>query len=148
MFSLLPSTAPGSAVRRRVCCLCRKMWRQRVIPMLRGAMAELRIGDPLDYATDIGPVIDAEAREKLDAHKAQMAKQAKTILDLPLPAACAHGTFVSPAAYELESISSLKREVFGPVLHVVRFAGNRIARGLRRAERNGLWPHPWPAYAH
>ena len=56
-----------------------------------------------------------------------MAKQAKTILDLPLPAACAHGTFVSPAAYELESISSLKREVFGPVLHVVRFAGDRIA---------------------
>ncbi|MEQ1524996.1 MAG: aldehyde dehydrogenase family protein, partial [Aestuariivirga sp.] len=99
----------------------------RIIPMLRGAMAELRIGDPLDYATDIGPVIDAEAREKLMAHKAQMAKQAKTILDLPLPADCAHGTFVSPAAYELESIASLKREVFGPVLHVVRFAGNRMA---------------------
>ena len=99
----------------------------RVIPMLRGAMAELRIGDPLDYATDIGPVIDAEAREKLVAHKAQMAKQAKTILDLPLPVDCAHGTFVSPAAYELESISSLKREVFGPILHVVRFAGDRIA---------------------
>jgi RHH-type transcriptional regulator, proline utilization regulon repressor / proline dehydrogenase / delta 1-pyrroline-5-carboxylate dehydrogenase len=99
----------------------------RVIPMLRGAMAELRIGDPLDYATDIGPVIDAEAREKLMAHKAEMAKQAKTILDLPLPAACTHGTFVSPAAYELESISALKREIFGPVLHVVRFAGDRIA---------------------
>ncbi len=99
----------------------------RVIPMLRGAMAELRLGDPLDYATDVGPVIDAEAREKLNAHKAGMAKQAKTILDLPLPAACAHGTFVGPAAYELASIASLKREVFGPILHVVRFAGDRIA---------------------
>ncbi len=99
----------------------------RVIPMLRGAMAELRIGDPLDYATDIGPVIDAEAREKLNAHKAQMAKQAKTILDLTLPVGSGHGTFISPAAYELESIASLKREVFGPVLHVVRFAGDRIA---------------------
>ena len=98
----------------------------RMIAMLRGAMAELRIGDPLDYATDIGPVIDAEAREKLTAHKAQMAKQAKTILDLELPAECKHGTFVSPAAYELDSIASLKREVFGPILHVVRFAGNRI----------------------
>ncbi|HRA94910.1 MAG TPA: L-glutamate gamma-semialdehyde dehydrogenase, partial [Aestuariivirga sp.] len=99
----------------------------RVIPMLRGAMAELRIGDPLDYATDIGPVIDAEACDKLTSHKAQMAKLAKTILDLPLPTYAAHGTFVSPAAYEIEAISLLKREVFGPVLHVVRFAGNRMA---------------------
>ncbi|HEX7108141.1 MAG TPA: L-glutamate gamma-semialdehyde dehydrogenase, partial [Aestuariivirga sp.] len=99
----------------------------RVITMLKGAMAELRVGDPMDYATDIGPVIDTDAREKLEAHKLQMAKQAKTILDLALPAECKHGTFVSPAAYELDSIASLKREVFGPVLHVVRFAGIRIA---------------------
>ena len=98
----------------------------RIISMLRGAMAELRIGDPLDYSTDIGPVIDAEARDKLNAHKAAMARQAKVILDMALPAVCAQGTFVSPAAYELTSINSLKREVFGPILHVVRFAGNRI----------------------
>lgn len=110
----------------------------RVIPMLRGAMAELRIGDPLDYATDIGPVIDAEAREKLMAHKAQMSKQATTVLDLPLPGPCAHGTFVSPAAYEMESISSLKREVFGPVLHVVRFAGNRIAEVCNALNATGF----------
>ena len=57
-----------------------------------------------------------------------MVKQAKTILDLALPAECKHGTFVSPAAYELDSIAGLKREVFGPILHVVRFAGNRIAQ--------------------
>jgi RHH-type proline utilization regulon transcriptional repressor/proline dehydrogenase/delta 1-pyrroline-5-carboxylate dehydrogenase len=100
----------------------------RVITMLKGAMAELCIGDPLDYATDIGPVIDAEAREKLSTHKAQMSKQAKTILDLALTAQCKHGTFVSPAAYELDSIAGLKREVFGPILHVVRFAGNRVAQ--------------------
>ncbi len=110
----------------------------RVIPMLRGAMAELRVGDPLDYATDVGPVIDAEARAKLDAHKAQMAKQAKTILDLPLPSSCAHGTFVAPAAYELESISSLKREVFGPVLHVVRFAGSRMAEVCNALNATGF----------
>ena len=120
----------------------------RVIPMLRGAMAELRLGDPLDYATDVGPVIDAEAREKLNAHKAGMAKQAKTILDLPLPAACAHGTFVGPAAYELASIASLKREVFGPILHVVRFAGDRIAEVCDGAECHGFWPHPRASYPH
>ncbi len=99
----------------------------RIIPMLRGSMAELRVGNPFEYTTDVGPVIDAEARDRLNAHKAQMAAQAKTILDLPLPADCRHGTFVSPAAYELQSIGVLKREVFGPVLHVVRFAGSRIA---------------------
>ena len=98
----------------------------RVISMLKGAMAELRIGNPMDYATDIGPVIDAEARDGLNAHKARMAREAKTILDMMLPAECKHGTFVSPAAYELSSIATLKREVFGPVLHVVRFAGNRL----------------------
>ncbi|MFO1122137.1 MAG: bifunctional proline dehydrogenase/L-glutamate gamma-semialdehyde dehydrogenase PutA [Hyphomicrobiales bacterium] len=98
----------------------------RVIGMLKGAMAELRVGDPLDYATDVGPVIDAEAQRGLDAHKSRMADEGRTIVDLPLPADCANGTFVSPAAYELGGISGLKREVFGPVLHVVRFAGNRL----------------------
>ena len=99
----------------------------RVIAMLKGAMAELKIGDPLDYATDVGPVIDEEARLMLEAHKTRMKAEAKTIADLKLGPDCAHGSFVAPAAYELSSISTLKREVFGPVLHVVRFAGDRIA---------------------
>ncbi len=99
----------------------------RVITMLKGAMAELKLGDPMDYATDIGPVIDEDARLLLDAHKARMKGEAKTILDMAIPADCARGTFVSPAAYEISSVSMLKREVFGPVLHVVRFAGHRLA---------------------
>ena len=99
---------------------------QRVIAMLKGAMEELKIGDPMNYATDVGPVIDEEARTSLEAHKARMAREAKVIADLQLPADCAHGTYVAPAAYELTSISALKREVFGPVLHVVQFAGARI----------------------
>ena len=99
----------------------------RVINMLKGAMAELKVGDPMDYATDVGPVIDEDARQGLEAHKARMSAEAKTIIDLPLGADCLHGTFVAPAAYELTSISALKREVFGPVLHVVKFAGDRIA---------------------
>jgi RHH-type transcriptional regulator, proline utilization regulon repressor / proline dehydrogenase / delta 1-pyrroline-5-carboxylate dehydrogenase len=99
----------------------------RVITMLKGAMVELKLGDPMDYATDIGPVIDEDARQVLDAHKARMTAEAKTILDMELPPDCARGTFVSPAAYEISSVSSLKREVFGPVLHVVRFAGDQLA---------------------
>ena len=99
----------------------------RVIKMLAGAMAELRTGDPEDFATDIGPVIDDEAKATLVGHKARMKAEGQTISDLPLGDNCAHGTFVSPAAYELASISGLKREVFGPILHVVRFAGDRIA---------------------
>ncbi len=99
----------------------------RVIAMLKGAMAELTIGDPLDFATDVGPVIDEEAKASLDAHKTRMRSEAKTIIDLPLPPDCAHGTFVSPAAFELGSLAPLQCEVFGPVLHVVRFAGDRMA---------------------
>ncbi len=98
----------------------------RIISMLRGAMAELTIGAPLDYSTDIGPVIDSEARDKLSAHKMRMAGEAKTILDLPLPASCSNGTFVSPAAYELKNLNTLKQEIFGPILHVVRFSGNHM----------------------
>jgi RHH-type proline utilization regulon transcriptional repressor/proline dehydrogenase/delta 1-pyrroline-5-carboxylate dehydrogenase len=99
----------------------------RLIPMLEGAMAELTIGDPLDYATDVGPVIDEDAKRMLTEHKARMAREARTILDMQLPLATKAGTFVSPAAYEIPSISLLKREVFGPILHVVRFAGDRLA---------------------
>ncbi len=98
----------------------------RVIPMLTGAIEELRIGDPLDYTTDIGPVIDEDARKILDAHKARMASKASTLIDLPLPASASAGIFVSPAAYELEDISLLEREVFGPVLHVVQFQSDKL----------------------
>jgi RHH-type proline utilization regulon transcriptional repressor/proline dehydrogenase/delta 1-pyrroline-5-carboxylate dehydrogenase len=99
----------------------------RLIPMLQGAMAELKIGDPFDYATDVGPVIDSEAKQNLDAHKARMAKEGKVLMDLALPPESKAGTFVSPAAYEIASISALKREVFGPVLHVVRFGAGHLA---------------------
>jgi RHH-type proline utilization regulon transcriptional repressor/proline dehydrogenase/delta 1-pyrroline-5-carboxylate dehydrogenase len=98
----------------------------KVITMLKGAMMELKLGDPMDFATDIGPVIDEDSRQVLDAHKARMKAEAKTILDMAIPASCGNGTFVSPAAYEISSVSIVKREVFGPVLHVVRFAGDRL----------------------
>ena len=98
----------------------------RLLDMLVGAMAELRIGDPLDYATDIGPVIDEAARDALETHKARMRHDGRVLAELPLGDALRRGVYVAPAAFEIDRIGRLEREVFGPVLHVVRFAGDRL----------------------
>ena len=99
---------------------------EATLNMLIGAARELKIGDPFDYATDVGPVIDEEARAALEAHKARMRKEARELLDLPLGDEHAAGTYVAPAIFEIPSISALTREVFGPILHVVRFSGDRL----------------------
>jgi RHH-type proline utilization regulon transcriptional repressor/proline dehydrogenase/delta 1-pyrroline-5-carboxylate dehydrogenase len=98
-----------------------------MLHMLIGAARELKIGDPLDYATDIGPVIDEDARAALEDHKARMRREGRELLDIPLGEKLAHGTFVAPAIYEITSLALLAREVFGPILHVVRFSGDRLA---------------------
>ncbi len=98
----------------------------RLLPMLTGAIEELRIGDPLDYATDVGPVIDEDARSVLNAHKARMAAEAVTLIDRTTDNDLTEGTFVTPAAYQLERLSMLDREVFGPVLHVITYAADRL----------------------
>ncbi len=95
----------------------------RVLRMLRGAAETLSIGDPLDPATDIGPVIDAPARDALEKYCARMDPP---LFALDLPRACAHGTFFAPRAYALPDAGALRAEVFGPVLHVVRFAADRL----------------------
>ncbi len=99
---------------------------KRTIDMLCGAAAELKIGDPMNFATDVGPVIDMEAKDRLDAHKARMAREAKTLIDLPMPSECKAGTFVTPAIYELGSLKHLTEEVFGPCLHVVRYQADKL----------------------
>jgi RHH-type transcriptional regulator, proline utilization regulon repressor / proline dehydrogenase / delta 1-pyrroline-5-carboxylate dehydrogenase len=100
----------------------------KLIEMLKGTMQELIIGNPSDYRTDIGPVIDFEAQQKLALHKAKMTSVAKTILDMELPEGTEHGSFVAPAAYELPSIDLLDTEIFGPILHVVRFKSGELAK--------------------
>lgn len=98
----------------------------RVIEMLTGATAALDIGDPLDYATDIGPVIDQDAQDALEAHKVRMHRQASELIDTRVPADCRVGTYVAPAIYEIPSLKMLDREVFGPILHVLRFKGGQL----------------------
>jgi len=92
----------------------------KVCEMLAGAMQELRLGDPADIRTDVGPVIDDEARGVLEAHAKKLDSFAHRIhvLDAAVPV---HGTFFAPRAYEIDSLSRLEREVFGPILHVIRW---------------------------
>ncbi len=94
-----------------------------VIGMIRGAMQELRVGDPADWATDVGPVIDREAAAALQAHVARLRREAVLIGETPMPASAA-GDFVAPVAFELPRIADLRQEIFGPVLHVVRWRGD------------------------
>lgn len=93
-----------------------------VLTMLKGAMAELKVGDPSLLSTDIGPVIDSAAQQQLLLHIATLQKQGFPIYSLTLPKTTAAGTFVPPTVIEIPNIEVLKREVFGPVVHVVRFA--------------------------
>ncbi len=92
----------------------------KVMAMLRGALRELAIGDPAELATDIGPVIDEDARARLLAHVARM-RATHHCEQLPLPEQATRGTFVAPTIIEIESLAALDGEVFGPVLHVLRW---------------------------
>ncbi len=105
-----------------------------ILTMLAGAMQTLTIGDPLDPATDVGPVIDDAARVKLYAHVESLRHQGRIIAECPLPSCCAAGTFFPPQAIEIDSIHRLKGEVFGPVLHVIRFAARELDKVLTDIE--------------
>lgn len=98
----------------------------RVTKLLCDAMGELVIGDPLELATDVGPVIDTAAQTTLTQHVAQLASHARLLRQLVLPPGTAHGTFFAPCVFEIAGLQALQREVFGPVLHVVRYAGQRL----------------------
>jgi RHH-type proline utilization regulon transcriptional repressor/proline dehydrogenase/delta 1-pyrroline-5-carboxylate dehydrogenase len=124
------SSAFQSAGQR--CSACRVIFVQDdvadgMIRMIAGAMEALKVGDPRDLATDVGPVIDEEARRLLEKHLAWLDKNAKRICRLGLPKDAKHGSFVAPALYEIQSLSELNRENFGPILHVVRFDGEKLA---------------------
>jgi RHH-type proline utilization regulon transcriptional repressor/proline dehydrogenase/delta 1-pyrroline-5-carboxylate dehydrogenase len=100
-----------------------------VIDMVAGAAAELAVGDPRDIATHVGPVIDAEAKDKLDRWIAGMAAQGRVLFraDRKVPPG---GTYVTPTIIELDRARDLNEEVFGPVLHVVRYRAEKLAQLL------------------
>ncbi|MDE2095186.1 MAG: L-glutamate gamma-semialdehyde dehydrogenase, partial [Burkholderiales bacterium] len=92
-----------------------------VIEMIRGALQELSVGDPAQLATDVGPVIDAEAFDGLRAHIARLRQQATLIGETPVASTLPR--LVAPIAFELAAIADVQQEIFGPVLHVVRWGG-------------------------
>ena len=109
----------------------------RIETMLAGAMAELSIGDPGLLATDVGPVIDQEAKTALERHAQRMATEGRVIHRCPLPEATAHGSFVAPLAVEIDRLDRLTQEVFGPILHVIRFRADRLEQVLDAVAATG-----------
>ena len=110
------------------CSALRMLYVQRdvaepLLEMLQGAMDELRLGDPWELATDIGPVIETEARDGIAAYVAGQAKAGRLLKQVEAPA---DGLFVPPALIRLSGIEELEREVFGPVLHVATYEADRL----------------------
>ena len=114
----------------RVLCVQEEV-AERIINMLKGAMAEAQMGNPQRLSVDIGPVIDQEARETIERHLQNMREKGRTVLQMARvdEHECAHGTYVVPTLIELERLDELQQEVFGPVLHILRY---------RRAELDAL----------
>ena len=108
-----------------------------VIEMLRGAMAELKLGDPAALSTDIGPVIDLEARQMLERHEQRMLAEGKLLASCELEEHHRQGYFVAPQVYEIDSLSQLQREVFGPVLHVIRYKVADVPKVLSDINASG-----------
>ncbi|MBO9661895.1 bifunctional proline dehydrogenase/L-glutamate gamma-semialdehyde dehydrogenase PutA [Dokdonella sp.] len=98
----------------------------KVIKMLAGAMDELVVGDPALLSTDVGPVIDEPSKKALSDHAERMEREAKKIAQVALAEGAEHGTFFAPRAFELPSLSLLTQEVFGPVLHVIRWKADQL----------------------
>ncbi len=105
----------------------------RMIEIIAGAARELQVGDPTDPATHIGPVIDLEAKQRLEAHIARMKRDARVHFAGVAP----EGNYVAPHIFELSHSEDLNEEIFGPILHVVRYRADHLERVLQSIERSG-----------
>lgn len=134
------SSAFGSAGQR--CSAARILFAQeevapKLIAMLKGAMEELRLGDPVLLSTDIGPVIDMDAKAMLDAHVERMRNEGKLLYQVTLPASTANGTYFAPVAFQIDSLARLPREVFGPVLHVITYKADQLDKVIESINNTG-----------
>ncbi|HET7675310.1 MAG TPA: bifunctional proline dehydrogenase/L-glutamate gamma-semialdehyde dehydrogenase PutA, partial [Gammaproteobacteria bacterium] len=109
----------------------------RVIEILSGYMQTLKVGDPALLPTDLGPVIDDEALASLNAHAERIKRQGRLIAEAKLPPECANGSFFAPLAVEIDSLDILKREVFGPILHVIRYRARDLDKVIDAINETG-----------
>ncbi|RIX99063.1 trifunctional transcriptional regulator/proline dehydrogenase/L-glutamate gamma-semialdehyde dehydrogenase [Aureimonas flava] len=109
----------------------------RTLAMLKGAMRELTLGRPDRLAVDVGPVIGEEARAGIEAHVERMRGLGLAVECLALPEEARHGTFVAPTLIEIDDLGQLRREVFGPVLHVLRYRRDELDRLVEAVNATG-----------
>lgn len=109
----------------------------RIIARLIGAMRLLQVGPPTDFATDVGPIIDQTAAEKLRAHYLQLQTGGKLLYQTPLPAALHVGCFFAPTLAEIPDMAFLQCEVFGPFLHVVRYRPDQLPKVIEQINAAG-----------
>lgn len=120
----------------RILCLQHDIY-DKTMQMLYGAMNELHIGYPDRLGVDIGPVIDLEAKNKLLAHIDHLSRQANSLFQIPLSDLTKDGHFVPPTVIEISDLSQLKQEVFGPVLHVIRYQRDELPKLINQINQTG-----------
>jgi RHH-type transcriptional regulator, proline utilization regulon repressor / proline dehydrogenase / delta 1-pyrroline-5-carboxylate dehydrogenase len=121
----------------RILCLQEDI-AERTLAMLKGALRELEVGNPDRLSVDVGPVITAEARDGIREHIETMRSRGHAVHELPLPPeAIAHGTFVAPTIIEIGRVADVEREVFGPVLHVLRYRRGELDRLIEEINATG-----------
>jgi RHH-type proline utilization regulon transcriptional repressor/proline dehydrogenase/delta 1-pyrroline-5-carboxylate dehydrogenase len=110
----------------------------QVIDRLGDAMSELRLGDPLQLSTDIGPVIDPQSQRELAAYCDKLAITAREIGKTAVPSGLENGSFFAPRAFEVSLATLPTTETFGPVLHVARFKGEDLAGAVHAVNALGF----------
>ncbi|WP_028389509.1 bifunctional proline dehydrogenase/L-glutamate gamma-semialdehyde dehydrogenase PutA [Legionella fairfieldensis] len=134
------TSAFGSAGQR--CSALRVLYVQeevypRMIHLLKGAMAELEVGDPRWLSTDVGPVIDSEALAALKAHVASMQQKYELIYQCKLSEECETGYFMPPTAIAIDTMAALEKEVFGPILHVISYKRKSLDKVIEQINNTG-----------
>ena len=120
----------------RILCLQEDI-ADRTLGMLKGAMRELAVGNPDLLATDVGPVITEEAAEGITRHIEAMRARGHRVEQIALPEEARHGTFVAPTLIEIGKVADVEREVFGPVLHVLRYRRQDLDRLIEAINATG-----------